>query len=189
MKQLLLCLILLSLGSCKKDDPDALPAATQVGANMGGYLLDGLAVRATGRPGYNGLLSSVNSIAPVAGEFLNDSMLCVQLCSIQNEQRYRLTLFVRYHGLGVYQFHEITPQFGGASLSALRNHAFLYQDCSSYGCAVKSYITDSLHTGTLTITYINGSPGIVAGLFEFMAYDAYNKEIIKVSSGRFDLSE
>lgn len=181
---------ILLLSACKKKDPEAsLPAATQVGANTGGYLRDGQPVKATGRPGSSNILSSVKPIPPAAGGFLNDSMLCVQLYTIQDENRYHLTLFVRYHGPGIYQLNETTPRFGGASLSALRNHAFLYQDCKSSRCAVEEYRTDSLHTGTLTLTYVNQARGIVAGLFKFTGYDAHDKKTTQVSQGRFDLQE
>lgn len=192
MKQVLLFLLAaaLALPACKKKDPEAsLPAATQVGANTGGYLLDGRAVRATGWPGSNGLLSSTKPTPPVAGGFVNDSMLRVRLFSIKGDQRYDLTLFVRYHGTGTYQLGKTTSIYNGVARKDLHNYASLSQDCVSHNCSDQWYRTDSLRTGTLTLTYVNRAKGIVAGSFEFNAYNNPSKEIINVSRGRFDLQD
>jgi hypothetical protein len=191
MKPLILILAAaLTLPACKKQDPEAtLPAATQEGANAGGYLLDGRAVGATGYPGHNGLLSSTLPTPPVAGGFVNDSMLSVRLCSMQGNQRYDLTLFVRYHGLGTYQLGKTVSIYNGVARKDLRNYAALYQDCISPACPTQSHRTDSLRTGTLTLTYVNRAKGIVAGLFEFSAYSNDSQQIISVGSGRFDLQE
>ncbi|MDO7887376.1 hypothetical protein [Hymenobacter cheonanensis] len=191
MKPLLLILaVALALSACKKDDPEAsLPAATQEGANTGGYLLDGRAVGATGYPGHNGLLSSTQPTPPVAGGFVNDSMLYVGLFSMWGNQRYELTFFVRYHGIGTYQLGKTTSTYSGLAVKSLRNYAALYQDCVSPACPTQAHRTDSLRTGTLTLTYVNRPKGIIAGLFEFSAYDNSSKQIINVSRGRFDLRE
>jgi hypothetical protein len=191
MKLLLLILaVALSLVACKKQDPEAtLPAATQEGANAGGYLLDGRAVGATGYPGYNGLLSTTLPTPPVEGGFVNDSMLYVSLHSIQGNQRYELTLFVRYHGPGTYQLGKTNSTYSGVAVKFLRNYAALYQDCISPTCPTQVHSTDSLRTGTLTLTYVNRAKGIVAGLFEFSAYNNSSQQLVNVSSGRFDLQQ
>lgn len=181
----------LALSACKKGDAPgiSLPPATQVGANTGGYLLNGQPIWATGEPGHSGILSSTKPILPGYVDFVNDSTLIIQLCSIKYTRRYWLTLFVRYHGLGTYQFNETTPRFVSATQSGLRNYASLYQECKSSACGRQQHQTDSLHTGTLTLNYVNRSTGSAAGLFNFTAYDSNTKEAIVIKQGRFDLQE
>lgn len=183
----------LALPACKKKDPEAhLPAATQVGMNTGGCLIDGQAFVATGWPGHNGLLSSVKPTEAILGGFLNDSMVCVQLIGYHESRRTQLTIFVRYHGLGVYRFDQDTPRFGCAPDRILLNHAYLYQD---YGAGqsvqdIKEYRTDALHTGSLTLTYTDRKRGVVAGQFEFSAQDKQGStSAITIKQGRFDCGD
>ena len=49
------------------------------------------------------------------------------------------------------------------------------------------YVTDSQHTGTVTITRADTVTGIISGAFEFTAYDAKTKQTVTVTEGRFDL--
>ena len=185
------CLLtaLVALAACKKDSLSSLPAASQVGANTGGCFVNGQAFVATGWPGSTGILSSVKPTAPVLGGFLNDSTVCVQLIGYYESRRTQLTIFVHYHGLGVYRFDQDTPLFGGAPIPAVRNQAYLYQD---YGAGqsvqdIREYRTDALHTGSLTLTYTDRTRGLVAGQFEFSAQDTQgSRAVVDIKQGRFD---
>jgi len=188
------CLLtaLVALAACKKDSPSSLPATSQVGANTGGCYVDGQAFVATGWPGSTSLLSSVKPTAAVLGGFLNDSMVCVQLIGYHESRRTQLTIFVRYHGLGVYHFDQDTPRFGCAPNAALRNQAYLYQE-NGAGQGVqdiREYRTDALHTGSLTLTYTDPTRGLVAGQFEFSAQDTQgSRAVVNIKQGRFDCGD
>lgn len=180
------------LAACKKEAISSLPAASQVGANTGGCLLNGQTFVATGWPGSHDLLSSVKPTPAISGGFLNDSTVCVQLVGYYENRRSSLTIFVRYHGLGEYRFDQDTPRFGCAPDKALLNHAYLYQDYGAgQGVAdIKEYRTDALHTGSLTLTYTDRKRGIVAGQFEFSAQDKQGSSaLLDVKQGRFDCGE
>ncbi len=49
------------------------------------------------------------------------------------------------------------------------------------------YVTDSQHTGTVTITRADTVNKIIAGTFEFTGYDPKTKQTISISEGRFDV--
>lgn len=188
------CLLaaLVALAACKKASLNSLPAASQVGANTGGCFINGQAFVATGWPGSTSLLSSVKPTAAVLGGFLNDSTVCVQLIGYYESRRTQLTIFVYYHGPGVYRFDQDTPRFGGAPNAALRNHAYLYQENGAGQPVqdIREYRTDALHTGSLTLTYADPKRGLVAGQFEFSAQDTQgSRAIVAIKQGRFDCGD
>lgn len=50
-----------------------------------------------------------------------------------------------------------------------------------------SYCTDSVHIGILKVKTFDGAKKIIAGTFEFEAFSYYKNEVIKITSGRFDI--
>jgi Family of unknown function (DUF6252) len=61
---------------------------------------------------------------------------------------------------------------------------------ASYGSYVTDnnteYVTDSLHTGIVTITYADRNTGIVAGTFEMRLCDKNTGQVLTITNGRFD---
>ena len=50
------------------------------------------------------------------------------------------------------------------------------------------FVTDALHTGSVTITFADTTTGIVAGTFEMQLFRQSTNEVISVTKGRFDYS-
>lgn len=177
MKNIFLILSsLVILCSCKKSI-DALPEATQNGANTFGLKLNGKfwvpqSFAGINAPILNGQLSGSN---------LNDLMITAQnFASEPTESQFNLYI-KNITGTGTYQFNQNTDIYPNAS--------------GSYGYYVKrkinplnEWITSSQHTGSVTITKWDMNNHIVSGTFEFSAGSTDNSaDPISVTEGRFDV--
>ena len=182
MKQVLLFLLAatLVLPACKKKDPEAsLPAATQMGANTGGCLINGQPFVATT---YGGNLLS-NPTPALFGGFSFDSVYYVQLNGQLKGERTTLTLFFRSQKQGTYLFNKKTSYYPQSVALYALNHA-TYRFANNQN---EVYVTDAQHTGQVALTYANVATGISAGTFEFTAASqADPTKTVRITNGRFD---
>jgi hypothetical protein len=158
--------------SCKKE-VDKLPSATQTGANTFGCLVNGQAWIPSGR----GAFSGVN---PTSGGFfgeVNNSMSIYIMAYGENDE---MAIYLK-NSLGVGTYHlNRNP--------SIKPYAVLPE--ASYGMYSllydPEYVTDSTHTGTVTITHADLITGIVSGTFELQVYQKNTGKIVNITEGRFD---
>ena len=172
--------IILFLPACKKKDPEAsLPAATQMGANTGGCLINGQPFVATTSGG--NLLS--NPTPALFGGFAFDSVYYVQLNGKLNNERVEISLFIRSDHVGTYPLDKDTQYYPQATPKQVLNHA-TYRFANNQN---EVYVTDAQHTGQVVLTYANVATGISAGTFEFTAASqADPTKTVTITNGRFD---
>jgi hypothetical protein len=171
---------LLTASACKKDAPDAgLPPATQVGANTGGFLINGERFVAVQQGG--SLFS--NPIPALNGGFAFDSVYYVTLSGIYQGQRATVMLFLRTRVAGTYQLNQTTQYYPqGDPL-----HVFSHATFSTTGSGGEMYGTSAQHTGQVILTRADVRNGIAAGTFEFTAASTFDpSKTVTITSGRFD---
>ena len=180
MKQVLLFLLAaaLALPACKKKDPEAsLPAATQVGANTGGCLINGQPFVATTSGG--NLLS--NPTPALGGGFFEDSLYYLRINGRLDEQATTVTLYFHSQNPGQYILNQRT-QYYPVYLYALDHATYRFANNQN-----EVYVTDAQHTGQVALTYANVATGISAGTFEFTAASqADPTKTVRITNGRFD---
>lgn len=174
----MLCFLLFTNIKCKKDNVkpiDKLPAATQIGANTFGCLVDGKAFLPSVGLGITSTLSSIYDYSTgylyiYANKTDNkDFMATVKLQSIgiflQENKTYPLT-----------EYNVNTKASGDYEL-------YYYNQ----GPPAISYRTDNQSSGSITITKLDLVKRIISGTF---AFDAKNGsgEIIHITDGRFDVT-
>ena len=177
MKNILLvfCSALL-LCSCKKA-VDALPEASQTGANTFGLKLNG---QYWVPQSFAGINTSILD-AQLAGSNTNDIIIKAQNFASEPIET-QFTLYIKnITGPGNYQLNQTTDIYPNAS--------------GSYAYYVKrritplnEWITSSQFTGTVTITKWDLPNKIVSGTFEFNGQSIDNStDPITVTEGRFDV--
>ena len=173
---LLVFFSVLLLSSCKKS-VDALPEATQTGANTFGLKLNGAYWIPQTFVGMNSPILN----AQLTGANINDLMITAQnFASEPTETQFSLYI-QNITGPGLYQLNETTDIYPNVA--------------GSYGYYVKrkinplnEWITSSQKTGSVTITKWDLANKIIAGTFEFTAGSIDNSaDDIIVTDGRFDL--
>lgn len=173
---LLLFSSLLILASCKKT-ADALPEATQTGANTFGLKLDGQFWLPQKFAGINAPILK----AQLSGSSQNDLIITAQnFASEPTETEFQLYI-KNITSAGAYQLNQNTDIFPGAS--------------GSYAYYVKrkinplnEWITNTQYTGSVTITKWDLPNLIVSGTFEFKAGSMDSSATpITVTDGRFDI--
>jgi hypothetical protein len=176
----LLTLLLVFLStSCKKEEVEALPAATRTGQNTGGCLIDGKAFVATGWP--SGGILGPRAIPPLNGGFAFDSVYYVELNGQYNGQNASIMLFLRKRVAGTYLLNQTTQYYPQGDPLYILNHA-TYSISNNTG---EVYVTDAQHTGQVQLTYTNRP--ISAGTFEFTAVSTFDRtKTITITQGRFD---
>lgn len=173
MKHILIALSgLLLVSSCKKEG-DKLPSATQTGANTFGCLVNGKAWVPTGR----GAFSGVN---PTSGGFFAQVDGTISIYVTAYGQDDEITIYLKNAtATGTYHMDQNT---------SIKPYAVLPE--ASYGMYAllynPEYVTDSLHSGTVTITHADLNAGIVSGTFEMQVYQMNTGKIINITDGRFD---
>lgn len=177
----LLLSLTLAASSCSKDAPDAgLPPATQSGANTAGCLIDGERFVATG---YGGSLL-FNPIPALSGGFSFDSVYLVQFAGKYKGENAFVMLFLRNDSPGLHLLNKRTQYYPQGDPLRLLDHATFRMAESTTG---EVYITDSQHTGQVTLSLANLTTGIGAGTFEFTAASQVDPtKTVTVTSGRFD---
>jgi hypothetical protein len=166
---------LLILAGCKKS-VDALPEATQAGANTFGLNLDGKFWVPQKFAGIN----APTLDAQLTGSNQNDLILTAQNFASEPTE-YEFKLYIKnITGPGTYQFNQNTD---------------VPFNSSSYAYYVKrkinplnEWITSSQYTGSVTITKWDLPNFIVSGTFEFKAGSIDSSAAaINVTDGRFDI--
>ena len=172
MKAILMILLWLPvLVACKKNELNALPPATQTGANTFGCLVNGKAWV----PQKGGLFTD----KPLEGGYLlvgNQLNLWIQATGKDGSG---LDLWVEKPSLtGEYELKYDT----GIKPTVLlpRNYGYYYQSGTGY-------ITAPQYTGRLIVSRTDTIKGILSGTFEFTARNAKTGQTVSVTDGRFDL--
>jgi hypothetical protein len=163
---------LLLNSSCKKEI-NKLPPATQSGANTFGCLVDGKAWIPTGRGGFSGINST-------SGGFWGEVDSTVSIYIMAYGENDEIGVYLKNTtSVGIYHLNENT---------AIKPYAVLPE--ANYGMYSiiydSEYVTDSLHTGIVNVTYADRNTGIVSGTFEMQLYQKNTGKIVNITNGRFD---
>ena len=176
MRKLFAVLILVLLfAGCKKEDKtpinpiDQLPPATQTGANTLGCLIDGKPFTAYGKPSF------LNEQGVSFQPFINTAWYISGKVGHQH-----LIMNINYDSSislpAIFKMSDNYPA-GAEFLNPLDENTAI--------TGSNDFKTDSVHKGTLTVQYYDGT--MIAGIFSFdCANDA--GELIHITDGRFDIS-
>lgn len=176
MKNVLLLLSSLILVGCKKS-VDALPEATQTGANTFGLKLDGQFWVPQKFAGINAPTLS----AQLSGASQNDFILTAQnFASEPTETEFQLYI-KNITGAGTYRLNQNTD----INPNAAGSYAYYVKRKIN---PLNEWITSSQYTGSVTITKWDMPNMIVSGTFEFTAGSMDSSAApITVADGRFDV--
>lgn len=167
----LLLAALLGLSQCKKKDPapvDQLPPATQTGANTIGCLVNGQPWTPSG---YTGSSNYVVSYDPNPHGVFD-----------LTSYRYPIPSGKNFESLHIYARNlQTTRTYDLKDLSLTR---ITWNDTST-SCELNSDDQGTYHKGTLTITRLDLSAGIISGTFDFVLAKP-GCDTVKVTQGRFD---
>lgn len=171
----LLCLFILII-SCKKDELEALPDATQSGANTLGAIVNGKAWVANGGPGFN-------APDPVEAGYLgarpHDETRNNIIIEAYRKDKTGFQFYLRdVSKPGEYPLTSTTVLFGDLQRQP--------QNYGAYYVPGKLYMTNSSYTGKVIITRADTVSGVVSGTFAFKA--VHGLDSVMVSYGRFDLN-
>ena len=176
MKNTLLTVaMVLSLFSCKKEDP--LPAATRSGANTFGCKVAGKVWVPDGGGGFSGIKAIEGGIgvSPVNPYLYN------VLIRTYRSDKTKIDLYIRgVSTTGVYRLNSDVGVWP-SEIEPRNNYGAYYPTPS------KALVTNPRYTGTVTVTRADTASGIVSGSFEFTVYDPDSKQTIRVTDGRFDV--
>jgi hypothetical protein len=167
---------LLILTGCKKS-VDALPDATQTGANTFGLKLNGQYWVPQSFASINAPILN----AQLSGSKLNEIMITAQnFASEPTETQFNLYVN-NITGPGTYQLNEATGIYPSASAS----YAYYVKRKIN---PLNEWMTSAQYKGTVTITKWDMSNMVVSGMFEFNAGAIGGSgDAISVTEGRFDL--
>ena len=70
----------------------------------------------------------------------------------------------------------------------LLNNNQSFTNFGSHGNFTDTYLTDSLHIGTVKIINIDYDKEIISGKFEFTAKHSWKNETVKITDGKFNVS-
>ena len=177
MKNILIFLSsLLILTGCKKS-VDALPEATQTGANIFGLKLNGEFWIPQSFAGINAPILK----AQLTGSNINDLIITAQNFALEPKESEFQLYIKNITGPGAYQLNQNTDIYSNASAS----YAYYVKRKIN---PLNEWITSSQYTGTVTLAKWDPVNGIVSGTFEFTAGSMDNStEPITVTEGRFDV--
>jgi len=172
---LIFILILLVFSTCKKNELDALPPATQIGNYTFGCLINGVAWVPNGSGGFS-------PDKAVEGGYQDDygnpkQRHNVWITTVRNDGS-SMDIYLR----NVFKEGEYLLNYDtGVAISVLfpENYAYYYDRNSNY-------ITTSKYKGKVIVTRADTVHSIISGTFEFTGYDAITKKTITVTNGRFD---
>ena len=161
--------------SCKKDP--ILPSATQSGANTFGCKVNGEIWIPDGRGGING-------VKAIDNVFLNNALpgqpvdISLWITAYKSDGS-SVDLYLRSPSrTGEYPLNKTTGIKPNLIFPA--DYGFFSRN--------KYYVTDSLHTGKITITKVDIPNRLIAGTFEYTASNPITKETTTVTEGRFDIN-
>lgn len=168
----LLFVVLFIGNSCKKNS-DKLPPATQVGANTFGCLLDGKVWLPSGGSAWSG-------INPTRGGFFSDAAGKTNIYISANSDNDYIEIYLKHiTSTGLFYLNTNTPVIPNAVFPESYG-AYFIKNSSDY------FVTDSLHTGMVNITYADTIRGIVSGTFEMQVFNKNTSKIKSITKGRFD---
>lgn len=178
MKTALLPLaLLLALSACKKDDPNALPDATQEGKNTAGWLLDGKA--------WVPKTSSISTGRPVYGYWRKTKggrSLDLSFSQFSVQDDWGIGFFLPdIKQAGTFVLNQVP-----AITSGLNNAAYGDYHHLRPGPRL-SYYTGPSAPGQLIITRFDTVANIVSGTFEMTPREAGTGATVAITQGRFDL--
>jgi len=167
----LLC-VTLAVSGCRKA-VDQLPPATQTGTNTFGCLINGKAWIPTG----GGAFSGIN---PTSGGFFGEPNGSVSIYIKAYGEDDDVAIYLKnITAEGRYDLNKNTSIMPAAVLPE-----------ASYGMYDIMYdpefVTDSLHTGAVTITHADRNTGIVSGTFEMTLSQKNTGHVLRITNGRFD---
>jgi len=172
---LILLFSIFLFSTCKKNELDALPPATQIGNYTFGCLINGVAWVPNGSGGFS-------PDKAVEGGYQYD----------YNDPKQRHNVWittVRKDGssMDIY-LHNVFKE--GEYLlnfdTAVRPTILFPENYIYYYDRNSNYITTSRYTGKVIVTRADTMHSILSGTFEFTGYDANTKKTISVTNGRFD---
>ncbi|MBN8682016.1 MAG: hypothetical protein J0L99_05170 [Chitinophagales bacterium] len=174
MKNTLLFILLLaalSFSACEKEktpptELEKLPAATQEGKNTFGCLVDGKAWT----PKWGGLLKP--ELTPMYNEIIGQFALTAY--QYQNDSRESISLGTKPQG--VFAPGEVIT----------RDSNFVYVSKKD-PCSSSSQSFYWSKSGTIQITRLDVSTGIISGTFEFDAVSETCQDTVRITDGRFDI--
>lgn len=161
--------------ACAKD-VDALPPATETGANTFGAKVNG----EYWIPQGFGILPTAEILE---ARYINPTDILI------NARNFGKTP-------NETEFEFYIKDISGPGTFLFNQHTAVYPDESaSYGYYIKrkftpedEWITDASHTGRIVITKLDKENKIISGTFEFQAVSMYNASVtLTVTEGRFDL--
>jgi hypothetical protein len=175
MKTFCFCFVLLLFCTCKKNEVDALPPLTMEGKNTFGCLIDGKAYVPNGGSGYNADKAVEGGYQAIEWKDIKNciwirtnnkdgSGMDIWLCNVERTGEYSMD-----YNTGVSPAVILPYNYG------------LYYNRRNF------FVTDVQHIGKVMITRADTVTGVVAGTFEFTAYDSTARKTISVTNGRFDV--
>ena len=168
---------LLSLSACKKDDPNALPDATQEGKNTAGLLLDGKA--------FVPRRSTISIGPPVNGYWRKTrggNSLGLSFRQFSKEEDRGVSFFLpNIRQAGTFMVNQ-TPAITSGLNNAGYGHYYQQRPSPSI-----SYYTGPDAPGQLIITRFDTVNNIVSGTFEMTPREENGGATIAITQGRFDL--
>lgn len=180
MRQFLLytaLLLLVQCSKCKDNDPSPeaqLPPATQTGANTFGCLVNGEPFTPAGRVGLGSNLYFEYDPTFNGGTFV------VQAYRVGDGRKQYVTLTaVPVSGPGTYSF-----ALPDTVAEAAYFDSQLVRPCND----VATDYPDVYRKGTLTLTHVDYSTGIIAGTFEVKFVRTGGCDTVRFTKGRFDVT-
>ena len=169
----------LLLTACKKE-VDTLPPATQRGLNTFGCLLNKKAWIPTG----SGDPFSA-SFYPTGGGFFKNPDGSLNIYIKAWLDREELEIFLKHTTTpGIYKIDKTT--YTGPSLVYAESYG-QYSLSHEFG-STEYFSTDSLHTGSVTITRADTTLGIVSGTFDMQLFQSSSGRVMNITKGRFDFT-
>ena len=169
------------ISSCKKAEEDnELPPATQTGANTFGCKING-----------------VNWIANGSNDIFNPQALWGGISATDTSfsqllKQYKLQLYLSAYNLNRSSFDLVTgcePNVGTYFFNRTTRPEPAESNYINYGAFSGMggwYMTDSTHTGSITITKYDRDNFILSGTFQFDALDKLTGKVLHITEGRFD---
>lgn len=175
-KAFIVCTTILIVTACQKE---RLPKATQNGSNTFGCLVG----NKLWIP--NGVHELFVSMPAITGGYwveYGTNKIHIEISTIKD------------YGIGGNEEYVDLRVNGDATgtyiLNGRKDSGYLYPSYGSftisYGGNMKTYGTDSLHTGTVIIT--RADRHVLSGTFQFIGYNDAKKESVIVANGRFDIA-
>ena len=172
MKSLFILLIAITLNACSSSDDDnpqdpvsQLPPATMTGANTFGALLDG-------EPFIPG---GGNNPLDCVYQLINGERYFTLQANKRDENFNRITISINTNA---YELQE------GQTYQLSSNE--VGNAYARYSYATNATFTDSINTGTFTVTRLDLNAQIISGTFSFDIVD-FEGNLRKIREGRFDM--